>query len=169
MLIKVPDISELEGRIPKEHGADAIEIPGSREFLDKLEQNAIPWCIVTSGTRPLVTGWLDVLTLAHPKNLVTAEDVENGKPDPACYRLGRTKLALSHQQPSIVVFEDAPAGVRSGKAAGFVVIALHTTHTLDQLREAGADFIVRDMRSVVLKGWDKSTGHAEIEVLDALV
>jgi hypothetical protein len=28
----------------------------------------------------LVTGWLDVLKLAHPKNLVTAEDVKIGKP-----------------------------------------------------------------------------------------
>ncbi|KAF2691323.1 HAD-like protein [Lentithecium fluviatile CBS 122367] len=162
-------ISEAEGRIPKEFGSDVVEIPGSRDLLDKLEQQSIPWCIVTSGTRPLVTGWLDVLKLAHPKNLVTAEDVENGKPDPACYQMGKTKLALPHREPTIVVFEDAPAGVRSGKAAGFVVVALHTTHTLNQLREAGADFIVRDMRSVVLKTWDKTSGEAEIEVLDALV
>jgi glycerol 3-phosphatase-1 len=168
-LTNLADISELEGRIPKEHGADAVEIPGSREFLDKLEQDKIPWCIVTSGTRPLVTGWLDVLNLAHPKNLVTAEDVENGKPDPACYAMGKTKLALPHQQPSIVVFEDAPAGVRSGKAAGYTVIALFTTHTLDQLRESGADYIVQDMRSVVLKEWDATTGQAKIEVLNALV
>jgi glycerol 3-phosphatase-1 len=168
ILIKVADISKMEGRIPKEHGADVVEIPGSRELLDKLEQNAIPWCIVTSGTRPLVTGWLDVLKLAHPKNLVVAEDVENGKPDPACYEMGKAKLGL-HQESSMIVFEDAPAGIRSGKAAGFIVVALHTTHTLDQLREAGADFIVRDMRSVVLRAWDKMTGQAEIEVLDALV
>jgi glycerol 3-phosphatase-1 len=169
VLIEAADIGEAEGRIPKEYGADAVELPGSRKLLDQLEQNAIPWCIVTSGTRPLVTGWLDIMKLAHPKNMVTAEDVENGKPDPACYELGKTKLGLPQQQPSIVVFEDAPAGVRSGKAAGFVVVALHTTHTLDQLREAGADFIVRDMRSVVLKEWDRSTGEATIEVLDALV
>jgi beta-phosphoglucomutase-like phosphatase (HAD superfamily) len=50
----------------------------------------------------------------------------------------------------MVVFEDAPAGVEAGKAAGFTVIALHTTHTLKQLKEAGADFIVQDMRSVSL-------------------
>ena len=168
MLIRVADISEKEGRIPKEYGADAVEIPGARELLDELEQSAIPWCIVTSGTRPLVTGWLDVLKLAHPKNLVVAEDVENGKPDPACYEMGKAKLGLPPNS-SVIVLEDAPAGVRSGKAAGFIVVALHTTHTLDQLREAGADFIVRDMRSVVLKAWDKTTGQAEMEVLDALV
>jgi glycerol-1-phosphatase len=124
---------------------------------------------VTSGTRPLVTGWLDVMKLAHPRNLVTAEDVEKGKPDPACYRLGSTKLKLPQKDASIIVFEDAPAGVRSGKAAGFMVVALATTHSLSQLQEAGADWIVRDMRSVTLKGWSKATGEAKVEIVDALV
>lgn len=69
-----------EALIPKEFGADAIEIPGSRAILDQLQAMAAPWAIVTSGTRLLVSGWLDRLELAHPKNLVTAEDVSNGKP-----------------------------------------------------------------------------------------
>ena len=163
------DIAEKEGQIPREFGADAVEIPGSRAFLEELEKQSIPWAIVTSGTRPLVTGWLDVMKLAHPENLVTAEDVENGKPDPACYQMGRKKLQLLKEEPSIIVFEDAPAGVKSGKAAGFQVVALHTTHTLDQLKEAGADFIVRDMRSVSLKAWNKATGEAQLEISDALV
>lgn len=169
MLINAADISEKEGQIPKEFGADAVEIPGSRALLDQLERQSVPWCIVTSGTRPLVSGWLDVMELAHPRNLVVAEDVENGKPDPACYLMGREKLGLPNRQPVVVVFEDAPAGVQSGKAAGFIVVALNTTHTIDQLKAAGADVIVRDMRSVALKRWDKATGEAQIEIMDALV
>ncbi|KAF1943189.1 HAD-like protein [Clathrospora elynae] len=162
-------ISRVEGLIPKEFGQNAIEIPGSRAMLEKLEEQAVPWCIVTSGTRPLVTGWLDVMKLAHPKNMVTAEDVLNGKPDPACYQMGEKKLGLQEKQPSIIVFEDAPAGVRSGKAAGYTVIGLHTTHTLEQLVKAGADYIVQDMRSVRLKSWNKTTGEGGIEIADALV
>lgn len=182
----MPDISQAEGRIPIEYGSDAVEIPGSRAMLDQLEEQAAPWaignccsgypsrtstnaCQVTSGTRPLVTGWLDVMKLAHPKNIVTAEDVPNGKPDPACYKMGEKKLLLQLQNPSIIVFEDAPAGVRSGKAAGYTVIALHTTHTLEQLVEAGADYIVEDMRSVTLKSWDQSTRSGTLEVINALV
>ncbi|KAF2018777.1 HAD-like protein [Aaosphaeria arxii CBS 175.79] len=162
-------ISRVEALIPTEYGADAVEIPGSRAFLDDIDRRSLPWCIVTSGTRPLVSGWLDVLKLAHPKNLVTAEDVEHGKPDPACYLLGRTKLELAQENPSVVVFEDAPAGVRSGKAAGFRVVALATTHKIEQLVDAGADWIVRDMRSVRLKSWNKGTGEAELEIVDALL
>ncbi|KAI8936321.1 hypothetical protein NX059_006737 [Plenodomus lindquistii] len=160
-------ISHAEGLIPKEFGQDAVEIRGSRTMLDKLEQEAVPWAIVTSGTRPLVNGWLDVMKLAHPKNLVTAEDVPNGKPDPACYQLGLHKLGLKTPNPSIVVFEDAPAGVRSGKAAGFTVIALWTTHKIEQLQEAGADYIVKDMESVTLTSWNRSAGEGELEIVNA--
>jgi glycerol 3-phosphatase-1 len=162
-------VSQIEGSIPREFGGDAVEIPGSRAFLDKLEENSIPWSIVTSGTAALLNGWLDVLQLAHPKNIVVAEDVKIGKPDPQCYKLGQTKLHLQHEDPSIIVFEDAPAGIRSGKAAGFKVVALATTHSLDQLIEAGADWIVKDMRSCTLKGWNKTIGEAQIEIVDALV
>lgn len=138
-------------------------------MLDRLDEQSAPWAIVTSGTRPLVTGWLDVMKLAHPKNIVTAEDVPNGKPDPACYKMGEKKLLLQQQKPSIIVFEDAPAGIRSGVAAGFTVIALHTTHSLEQLMEAGANYIVKDMRSVTLKSWNQATGCGLLEITNALV
>ncbi|KAF2745391.1 HAD-like protein [Sporormia fimetaria CBS 119925] len=162
-------VSRVEGLIPREFGADAVEIPGSRAFLEEIDQRSIPWCIVTSGTRPLVTGWLDRLKLAHPKNLVVAEDVKNGKPDPTCYQLGSTKLQLSQQSPSILVFEDAPAGVRAGKAAGFRVVALATTHSIEQLVDAGADWIVKDMDSVRLCTWYAEPGVAQIEISNALL
>jgi len=168
VLMASADISHIEGLIPKQFGADAVEIAGSRALLHQLEESSVPWAIVTSGTRPLVTGWLDMMKLAHPENLVVAEDVEQGKPDPACYQLGRSKLDVP-REASILVLEDAPAGVRAGKAAGFKVVALATTHTLEQLRDAGADWIVRDMRSVQLNGWDKSTREAKIQISDALV
>jgi beta-phosphoglucomutase-like phosphatase (HAD superfamily) len=42
-----------------------------------------------------------------------------------------------------VVFEDAPAGIRSGKAAGALVIALPSTSPDHELEEAGADWVIR--------------------------
>lgn len=163
-------VCKAEGQIPLQYGQDAVEIPGARALLDKLEAAGAPWAVVTSGTRPLVTGWLDVMKLAHPKFLVTAEEVENGKPDPAGYRLGAQRLGLSHLDPSqVVVFEDAPAGVKAGKNAGFKVVGLATTHRVEQLREAGADWIVEDMRSVAMTRFDGKTGAVEVEIKDALV
>lgn len=154
-----------EGLIPIEFGNDAEEIPGSRQLLASLDALDAPWAVVTSGTRPLFDGWLQVLKLARPKTLVTAEDVENGKPDPSCYLLGQQRLNLGKSTDMIVV-EDAPSGIRAGKAAGFGVIGLATTHTVAQVKEAGADWIVRDLRSVTIRGFREGT--VQIEITDAL-
>lgn len=164
------DVCAAEGQVPIKHRDDATEVPGSRALLATLESAGAPWAIVTSGTRPLVTGWLDVMQLAHPRFMVTAEEVANGKPDPACYRLGAARLGLEGAKPeSLLVLEDAPAGVRAGKAAGYRVVALATTHAVEQLREAGADWIVRDMRSVTLERWDAKGRVVSVRIADALV
>lgn len=126
----------------------------------------MPWAVVTSGTRPLLTGWLDVLKLTHPKTLVVAEDVEHGKPDPACYLLGREKLGMRNRT-DIIVIEDAPSGIRAGKAAGFRVVGLITTHTIEQIKEAGADWIVQDLRDVSITTYQKDI--ADVQIRNSLV
>ncbi|QIX02030.1 hypothetical protein AMS68_007547 [Peltaster fructicola] len=165
-------VSHREGLVPKQYGSDAVEIEGSRALLDTITEAGIPWGIVTSGTRPLVTGWLDRMKLAIPETMVTAEDVAKGKPDPACYQLGAQRVAATFKQPlarpeRTAVFEDAPAGIRAGKAAGYKVIALATTHSIDVVKAAGPDWIVKDMRSITLA--KSTTGHASIKIEKALL
>jgi glycerol 3-phosphatase-1 len=109
------------------------------------------------------------MNLATPEHLVSAEQVAKGKPDPACYRLGAQRLNVRDGDNDVLVLEDAPAGVRAGIAAGYKVVALATTHTVQQLQEAGATWIVRDMRSVTMKKFDKKTSKIEITIKDALV
>ena len=149
--------------IPHRYGQDAKEIPGSRRILSALREAGAPWAIVTSGTRPLVNGWLERLQLAHPEQMVTAEEVENGKPDPACYFLGRTRLGLSADIP-VLVIEDSPAGIISGKAAGCNVLGLTTTHPAKDVQEAGADWIVEDLQSVTFEGWDSKTRRMTLQI-----
>ena len=152
----------MEGRIPIEYGNDAVEIPGSRQLLASMEAKNVPWAVVTSGTRALLDGWIQVLKLAHPKTLVVAEDVERGKPSPDCYLLGRKRLGLG-DDARMVVIEDAPSGVRAGKAAGFRVIGLATTHSIPQIRDAGADWIVQDLRSLSIKPFENGVVRVTIE------
>lgn len=108
------DIREMEGQIPPKYGGDAIPIPGSHAILSQLSKLQIPWGIVTSGTQPLVAGWLDILQLSHPDVLITAEAVKKSKPGPACYSLGKKELGLVGE---VLVVEDAPAGIKAGKNA----------------------------------------------------
>lgn len=132
--------------------------------MDSLNEAKAPWAVVTSGSKALVDGWLDVLKLARPENLVVAEDVAVGKPDPTCYLLGRSRLSLTDGAPMLVI-EDAPSGIRAGKDAGFSVLALATTHEIEQLKEAGADWIIEDLRSMALK---KVDGQVEIDIWNTL-
>lgn len=162
-------VCQLEREVPLLFADDAKEIPGARDLINSLGRLSAKWAIVTSGTRPLVEGWLKVLELVEPEFMVTAEAVKKGKPDPECYRLGAQKLGLDigGEAPPLVL-EDAPAGIKAGKAAGCKVLALATTHRLHELKEAGADWIVPDLRFVNIVN-DKSGGSGlEVHITNVL-
>lgn len=154
----------MEGQTPKLHGEDAVEIPGARTLLRACTEQNVPWAIVTSGTTPLVTGWLDVLKLPLPEHLVVAEHVEKGKPDPTCYIMGRGKLGLD-ASVDVLVLEDSPAGIKAGKDAGCKVVGVVTSHTLEQVMAAGPDWIVKDLSC--LKVVSVGKGGVEIEISNA--
>ena len=64
-----------------------------------------------------------------------------------------------------MVLEDAPSGIKAGKAGGFKVVALTTTHSLEKLQAAGADWIVEDLRSIAVKG--VVDGQVQLEIKKA--
>jgi mannitol-1-/sugar-/sorbitol-6-phosphatase len=114
--------------------AGVVALPGAREMLacDR------PHAIVTSGGRRLALARLKAAGLPVPEVLVTADSVARGKPDPEPYRLAASLLALA--PADCIVFEDAPAGVIAGKAAGMRVVALTTTVGAAELAHADAVF-----------------------------
>ncbi|SPN96912.1 probable glycerol-3-phosphate phosphatase (glycerol-1-phosphatase) [Cephalotrichum gorgonifer] len=158
-------VREMEGQLPKLYGDDALEIPGARALIDSLISSRAPWAIVTSGSSPLVGGWLSVLSLPKPEVLVTAESVQDGKPDPTCYIMGLEKLGLADRAGNVLVLEDSPAGIRAGKAAGCKVLGLVTSHTIEQVVEAGPDWVVRDLSSVRVVRTEG--GVATLEIVDS--
>jgi sugar-phosphatase len=131
------EIADIEGVIP---------LPGAMELLQALPLEK--WAIVTSCTRPLAGVRIGAAGLPQPKHLVTASDVLRGKPDPEPYVKGAQALGVPAAE--CVVIEDAPAGIRAGKAAGARVLALRTTANDAELREAGADWIVDDCSEIFL-------------------
>jgi len=117
-----------------------VALPGAAELLRTLP--ATRYAIVTSATRPLAEVRLRAAGLPIPERLVTARDVQRGKPHPDPYLRGAQLLRVPPAE--CVVIEDAPSGVRAGKAAGTRVVALRTTASDAELEEAGADWIVKD-------------------------
>ena len=96
---------------------------------------------------------------------MVAEDVENGKPDPSCYLMGKEKLGFS-EGAEILVLEDSPAGIKAGKAAGCKVLGVVTSHTVEQVVAAEPDWIIKDLRSLTIVG--SSQDGVELEISDAL-
>ncbi|KKZ68200.1 glycerol 3-phosphatase 1 [[Emmonsia] crescens] len=160
-------VKSLEADLPKKYGSEAHEIPGAKDLLNQAMTRSVPWAIVTSGTTGLVTGWLKVLGLPVPKHLVVAEDVEQGKPDPAGYIKGRKSLGLETEDKNVLVFEDSPAGIMAGKAAGCKVVGVVTSHNAEQIKLAEPDWIVKDLSSVVIVGMEDDT--VVLEFRDGLV
>ncbi|KAK9375041.1 HAD-like domain-containing protein [Lipomyces chichibuensis] len=144
---------ELESRVPKEFGDRCKSIRGAIELLQRLDK-IFPgdrrWGIVTSGTYSLASQWLDMFGVPTPEVFITAEKVCRGKPDPEGYLLGRTLLSGDNggARKKTIVFEDAPAGIRAGKAAGAVVIGIVSTHSKGEVLDAGADFVVTDLGDI---------------------
>lgn len=63
------------------------------------------------------------------------------------------------------MFEDAPAGIKAGKASGaLAVIGLATTYDPETVKRAGADYVVHDMTSISVGGYDRATGLLQIVI-----
>jgi beta-phosphoglucomutase-like phosphatase (HAD superfamily) len=63
-----------------------------------------------------------------------------------------------------VVFEDAPAGIRAGKAAGARVIALRTTSPDPELEKAGADWILAGYHNLTVVTSDHGSNWLKLLV-----
>ncbi|MCK1821343.1 HAD-IA family hydrolase [Streptomyces sp. XM83C] len=115
-------------------------LPGTRALLDALPPER--WAVVTSATRRLAEARLDAVGIL-PKTLVAADDITRGKPDPEPYLLAARRLGADPAR--CVVFEDAPAGLAAGRAAGMTTVALATTHPAHEL---DADLVVDDLSAL---------------------
>lgn len=141
------EIADVDGVIP---------LPGAMELLQALPLRR--WAIVTSCTRPLARVRIAAAGLPKPRHLVTSTDVKHGKPDPEPYLKGAQFLGVPASD--CIVIEDAPAGIRAGKAAGARVIALRTTATDAELHEAGSDWIVDDCAGLFLDSASAGQGFS---------
>jgi mannitol-1-/sugar-/sorbitol-6-phosphatase len=97
---------------------DVDAISGARQLLESCPAGS--WAVVTSGNRALATARMASAGLPSADVLITGEDVENGKPSPDPYRTAADRMRLSPAR--CAVFEDAPAGIASARAAGVTTI-----------------------------------------------
>jgi sugar-phosphatase len=168
----IDSVRELTPQLDPQAETDKIErleiddteglraLPGAKELLASLPPDR--YTVVTSGTRPLATTRLRAVGLPVPPRMITANEVSQGKPNPEPYLAGAASLGLSPE--TCLVFEDAPSGILSAKAAGMTVIGIPTTYTRQDLLQA--DLIISSLAQVSATLQNSSTPVLLVKVAD---
>ena len=135
----------------------AKELPlfeGIENFVEKMSRE-FALGIVSMARRREIDHVLEASGLAKfSSTIVSAESTSKCKPDPECFRTGfrqldavRTAnghLPMTHAE--CLVIEDSPPGVRGARSADLPALGVTNTVSADQLRDAGAGAIAKDLR-----------------------
>lgn len=133
----------------EEHFDEIQLIPGVREFLDILTEANMVVAVATSASSSRTWGTLRRLNIIEKFSVVvTGDDVEVGKPDPAVYRLASQRMAVPSDK--LLVFEDAPCGVEAAKSAGMRCIGVSANGRAEMLHQSGAEFVIPNFVGFVM-------------------
>jgi sugar-phosphatase len=141
-------LAEVLEHVPDEA---APAVPGARELIVAARSGGTPVAIVTSAGPDWVQRSLVESLGLEPDGVdlvVTARDVEDGKPHPAGFALACRRLEAD--PASALAAEDSPAGVRAALGAGVRrVHGIGTSHPREVLLEAGAVEVHDDLRPLL--------------------
>jgi beta-phosphoglucomutase family hydrolase len=117
-------------------------LPGVRPWLDRLKEEGWRQALASSAPRAN----LDAITAAlqiedYFAAVVSAEDVERGKPDPQVFLTAAAKLGVAPAR--CVVVEDAPAGTEAARRAGMRSVGVLSSHGA-----LTADLVVRTLEEL---------------------
>lgn len=158
-----PTVNDLFAELPEEKRDEIIKecgeydasvekypmIPGVEHFLKQCSDSGIPIGLVTSALPGKVERMLAGLSYPSPfEVMVTANLVENGKPDPECYLLAAEKLNVDPQD--MIVFEDSVSGVKAASEAGATVVGINENTMSQVLIAAGATFVQPDLQKATI-------------------
>ena len=113
------------------------------------DRNCAIGIVTGSAQRPLIARMLaDFADFVDESRVVTAYDVERGKPAPDPYLMGMKKCGCTDATRCVVV-ENAPLGVEAAVAAGCRTMAVNTGPLADEvLSEKGAERVFKTLREL---------------------
>ncbi len=124
--------------------------PGVLDFLQYLRANGYKTGIATSNSKELLEAVTKNLSLdTYIDCFLTGDEVHKGKPNPDVYLEVAKRISV---EPShCLVFEDVPAGIEAGKAAGMRVCAVDDefSRRLNDIKKQKADYFVMTMDEAI--------------------
>jgi len=117
-----------EEELSDREGIRAVD--GAAAILSALPPGS--WALVTSAPSRLAQVRMECAGLPLPAVVVSADDVQHGKPDPE--GVLRAARLLGVKPAECLVIEDTPAGIQAAHAAGMQALGITTTYSCDELR-----------------------------------
>lgn len=123
-------------------------IPNVDKVLQFLRAHGIEcWVVTGSGQHNLIDALNDTFDHAFT-GIISSFDVQKGKPDPEPYLKAWERSGFKKEECMVV--ENAPLGVRAGKAAGLFCCAVNTGILPDDdLWAEHADIVLPDMQALL--------------------
>jgi sugar-phosphatase len=116
-------------QLETEDVAGVHALPGAANLVNGLPAGT--WAVVTSGSLAVASARIEAAGLPVPEVLITADDIDRGKPEPDGYVAATERLSAPPER--CLVVEDTPPGLAAGRAAGARTLGLLTTHELTEL------------------------------------
>ncbi len=129
----------------------AQKMDGIDQLMQKIKASGLKIIVVTGSAQHSLLGKLEkeLPGLVHKDLVITALDVEHGKPNPEPYIKGLKKAGV--QPWEAIVVENAPLGVRAGVAAQVFTVAVNTGPLPDSdLLQEGANLIFPSIKDFML-------------------
>jgi beta-phosphoglucomutase family hydrolase len=145
---RIADVKEsLYRKFVKEKGIELL--PGVERWLKELQKSGWKQAIASSAPFLNVEAILAALDIeSYFDAIVSAEDVQRGKPDPQVFLTAANKLGVAPSR--CIVVEDAPAGTEGARRAGMKSIGVLTSHGSLQ-----ADIVVHRLTELPADAFDK--------------
>ena len=123
-------------------------IDGVYNLIQWLHAHGVQcWVVTGSGQRSLLDNLQNTFNHVF-SGIITAYDVTHGKPNPEPYLKAWERSGF--QKEECMVVENAPLGVRAGKAAGLFTCAVNTGPLADKiLANEGADKVFPNMAALL--------------------
>ncbi|MGA7819388.1 MAG: HAD family phosphatase [Candidatus Sulfotelmatobacter sp.] len=148
-------IGSAKEAIYRQHvrGHGIAPLPGALEWVNRLHRQGWRQAIASAAPRANIETILDVLQASGCfQAIVSADDVQRGKPDPEVFLTAATKLGVAPKY--CVVVEDAEHGIEAARAAGMKSIGVSqdgkhlpadvVVRSLDFLDENAFDNLLQD-------------------------
>jgi HAD superfamily hydrolase (TIGR01509 family) len=125
-------------------------LPGVTELLTEARQAGLRVGVASSSPENWVTGHLNRLGLLGEFDvIVTADDVERTKPDPALFLLAAERMQVKPDE--VIVLEDSSNGVHGARRAGMFVVAVPNRITQES-DLSHADLVLPSLADTTLEG-----------------